>query len=41
MSLLLVTDLDNTLVGDDEGTAKLNQWLSDEQVYLEATEQKF
>jgi sucrose-6-phosphatase len=36
MSLLLVTDLDNTLVGDDDGTAKLNRWLSDarERVYL-------
>jgi sucrose-6-phosphatase len=36
MSLLLVTDLDNTLVGDDQGTAKLNQWLSEarEQVHL-------
>jgi sucrose-6-phosphatase len=36
MNLLLVTDLDNTLVGDDEATAKLNQWLfhSREQVYL-------
>jgi sucrose-6F-phosphate phosphohydrolase len=36
MSLLLVTDLDNTLVGDDAGTSKLNQWLSRAQapVYL-------
>jgi len=27
MELLLATDLDNTLVGDDQGTVLLNQWV--------------